>query len=111
WYVRRSRSWCRQKLLGCQCWTRRDCWRARPSIPQPVIVPRQYGAAAQFSRRLTEREGEYLNAEVKERDLAGAIGDRPALPDELVEPLLGDDAVAMIVGVAALGLAWRLPVN
>src|SRR5262249_39177275 len=60
---------------------------------------------------LAEREREGLDAGVEERDLAGAIGNRPALPDELVEPLLDDGAVALIVGVAAVGLVWRLAVD
>ena len=54
---------------------------------------------------LAEGEGVGLDAGVEEGDLEGALADRARLADELVEPRLGEDAVALVVDVAAVGAA------
>ena len=41
---------------------------------------------------LPEGEGVSFGAGVGERDLEGALGDGSVLPDELVQPLLGEGA-------------------
>jgi hypothetical protein len=48
---------------------------------------------------------------VEEGDLEGVLGDGATLPDELVEPLLGRGAVALVVDVGAVRGARRLPVD
>src|SRR5215468_9637148 len=59
-------------------------------------------AAAPCARRSPEREREGLHAGIEELDLEGAIADRPALSDELVEALLRHHAVAGGVDVVAV---------
>src|SRR5262245_33484072 len=60
---------------------------------------------------LTEGEGVRLDARLGEGDFEGAVGDRAALPDELVEPLVGGCAVALAVGVGSVGIVRWLPVD
>ena len=60
---------------------------------------------------LAEGEGVGLDAWVEEGDLEGALADRAGLADELVQPRVGDGAVALVVGVGAVRGSRRLPVE
>jgi hypothetical protein len=60
---------------------------------------------------LPEGEGVSFGAGVGERDLEGALGDGPVLPDELVQSLLGEGAGAVVVDVGSVIGAGRLPVE
>src|SRR4051812_22339681 len=58
-------------------------------------------------------EGEHVGAGpgVEERDPHRALADRAVLPDQLVEPLLREDPVAVLVDVEPVGAARWLPVE
>ena len=60
---------------------------------------------------LAEREHEGLDARLGEGDLERPVGDRAALADQLVQPLLIDYALALLVDVEAVSLAGRLAVD
>ena len=60
---------------------------------------------------LAEGEGVGLDAGVQEGDLEGAVGDGAGLADQLVQPGVGDCAVARLVDVGAVGGAWWLAVE
>ena len=64
-----------------------------------------------LQRALAEGERADFDAGLKERDLRGPLADRPGLADELVQPLLGDRAMALAIDVDAVGGAGRLPVE
>src|SRR6516165_5598458 len=49
-----------------------------------------------------ERERKRLHACIEKRDLEQAISDVPRLPDQLIQPLLGHRAVALLVNVTAV---------
>src|SRR5215831_12444240 len=68
---------------------------------------------ARFACRsgLAEGEAVGLSAGIEEGDLEGAAGDGSGLADELVDPLLGEGAVAVAVGVAAVRRTGWLPVD
>ena len=48
---------------------------------------------------LSEREGSDLDTGIEERDLERALGHVTPLPDELIQPRFGDQAVAVLVHV------------
>src|SRR4051812_4499534 len=58
-----------------------------------------------------EGEGVRLHARIEKGDLEGAIRDRRRLADQLVESLLGRDAVALAVHVQPVRDAWRSTVE
>src|SRR3954451_10084470 len=60
---------------------------------------------------LAEGEGVGLCAGVEEGDLERALGDRTPLADEVVQPRLGDRAVAVVVDVVPVVGARRLSVE
>ena len=60
---------------------------------------------------LAEGEGVGLDARVEEGDLEGALADGAGLADELVQPRVGEGAVALVVDVGAVGGARGLPVE
>jgi hypothetical protein len=60
---------------------------------------------------LPEGEGIGLGAGVGEGDLEGALDDGPVLPGELVQPLFGERAGAVLVQVGSVVRAGRLPVE
>ena len=60
---------------------------------------------------LAEREGECLYASTEEFDLEGSIDDGFRLPNQLIQPLFGDRAVAAIVHVKATSVTGRLSVD
>ncbi len=49
-----------------------------------------------------EGEGVCLNAGIEELDFECAVGDGAALPDELIEPLSGDDTLAVGIHIRAV---------
>src|SRR6185437_7020764 len=62
-------------------------------------------------RELAEGEREGLNAGIGECDLAGAVGYGTRLADQLVEPLIGNGAIAFGIDVRPVRPAGRLPVD
>ena len=58
-----------------------------------------------------EREREGLHARIEKLDLEQSIGDGPGLPDQLIQPLLGNRAVALLVDVDAVSSTWRLSID
>src|SRR4051812_32768563 len=58
-------------------------------------------------------EGEHVGAGpgVEEGDADRALADRAVLPDQLVEPFLREDPVAVLVDVEPVGATWWLPVE
>jgi hypothetical protein len=60
---------------------------------------------------LTECERKSLHARTQKLDLELAIDDRLLLPDQLVQPLLGHDALAVGVDVSSMSPARRLPID
>ena len=50
-----------------------------------------------------------MNARVEEADLERAVADRPALAEELIEPLAGHHALAVGVDVQAATVAGDAP--
>ena len=58
-------------------------------------------------RHLAEREREGLHAGIEKLDLEQPIGDRLGLPDQLIQALLGDRAVALVVDIDAVSRTWR----
>src|SRR5258708_22436559 len=62
-------------------------------------------------QRSPERERKCLRARIQKLDLELAIGDGLGLSDQLIHPLLGDRAVALVVDVDAVSGARRLSIN
>src|SRR5258708_1963991 len=58
-----------------------------------------------------ERECKGLHVRIEKFDLKLSIGDGVRLPDQLVQPLLGDCAVALFVNINSVSRAWRLAVD
>ena len=61
-----------------------------------------------MSCSLAECKGERLHARVEEFDFEGSIDDRRRLPDELIEPLFVDRAIAGLIDIQPMGRAGRL---
>src|SRR4051794_14759681 len=61
--------------------------------------------------RLAEGERERLDTRVEELDLELTVGDWRPLPDQLIQPLRGHAAGALIVDVGAMRSARRLPID
>ena len=74
-------------------------------------VPCRPGAVRMHRLGLAESERVGLRAGVEEGDLEGVVGDGAGLADELVEPRLGDRAVAVAVHIASMRGAGRLPIE
>src|SRR6266513_874260 len=94
----RSRSCCAAAIARRRS-TSRSWWRptaAPECATSRTSAPRWLGS---LPRESAERERERLDARVKELDFEETIRDRARLPDELVEALLGDRAVALCIGV------------
>src|ERR1700694_5816464 len=58
-----------------------------------------------------ERERKRLHARIEELDLELSVSDGVRLPDQLIQPLLGNRAVALVVDVASVSSARRLSVD
>jgi len=58
-----------------------------------------------------EGEGVGLDARIEEADLERMIGDGTILPNKLVEPLPGHDALAVGIDIGAMAVARRCAVN
>src|SRR5207248_9205087 len=56
-----------------------------------------------------ERKG--LQACIEKRDLELAISNVPRLSDQLIQPLVGHRAVALVVNVTSVGIARRLSIE
>ena len=59
----------------------------------------------------SEGEGKCLHAGVKKLDDKGVVGDRPLQPHELIEAVLGDDAIASGVGVHSMTFSRSLAID
>src|SRR5256885_15959587 len=62
-------------------------------------------------RGLAERERKSLHAGIEKLDLEPSIGDRLRLSDQLIQPLLGNRAVALFVDIDSVGGARRLSID
>src|SRR5512132_4096185 len=89
---RTGKSWTRYWPGGSSTLGRRRPRNPRDTVP---IVVTPCG--------LAEGEGVGLDTGVEEGDLQGAVGDRAGLAQELVQPRLGEGAVALLVEVGAVG--------
>src|SRR5262249_33705547 len=58
-----------------------------------------------------KRERKNRHARTEKLDVELAIGDGRRLPDQLVQTLFGDRAVALFVNVKAVSRAWRLSID
>src|SRR3954465_9568608 len=68
-------------------------------------------ASSAWEARLAEGEHVGLGAGVEEGDLEETVRDGAWLADKLVEPCIGDGALAALVGVEAVGGPGRLTVD
>src|SRR2546425_6204122 len=62
-------------------------------------------------RESAERESKSLHAGIEKLDLESSIGDGLRLPDQLIHPLLGDRAVALVVDVDSVSSARRFSID
>src|SRR2546428_4188980 len=69
------------------------------------------GCARTDLRQLAEGERVGLDTGSKERDLERAVGDRPPLANQLVQPLLGQRPVTLFVDVNAVRAAGRFSLD
>jgi hypothetical protein len=58
-----------------------------------------------------ERERKSFHARIEKLDLELSIGDGLGLSDQLVQPLFGNCAVALLVNVNSVSRAWRLSID
>src|SRR3954451_3018460 len=95
------------------CWAVHGAACAAPCSSVAALESRVSGSPDQgvAVSGLPEGEGVGLGAGVGELDLEGALGDGSVLPDELVQPLLGKRAGAVLVHVGSVIRAGRLPVE
>ena len=70
---------------------------------------RSYGSHA--ASRSAKREREGLHARIEKLDLEQSIGDGLGLSDQLIQPLFGNRAVALVVDVDAVSSARRLSID
>src|SRR5881275_310297 len=61
--------------------------------------------------RSAERERKSLHARIEELDLELSVSDGGRLSDQLIQPLFGNRAVALVVDVDAVSSAWRLSID
>ena len=66
---------------------------------------------AAVAEALAEREAVGLGPGSIEADLERAVGDRPALANQLMEPLLGQRAATLFVNVKAMRVTGRFSVD
>src|SRR4029077_17220711 len=62
-------------------------------------------------RQSTKRERESLHARIEKVDLELPIDDGPWLSDQLIQPLIGNRAVALFVNIGSVSGPWRLSVD
>jgi hypothetical protein len=62
-------------------------------------------------RESAERECKGLQVRIEKLDLELSIGDGLRLPDQLVQALLRDCAVALLVDIASVDRTWRLSID
>src|SRR5437016_2947861 len=62
-------------------------------------------------RASSERKDISLHARIEKLDFEHSIGNRLGLPDELVEPLFGGRAVALLVDVSSVSIPRRAPIE
>src|SRR6185437_10885739 len=80
-------------------------WSPKTSLLGDSTALWAAATAAQLSASmiaLAEREGEGLHAGIEEFDLEGAVLDGSLLPDQLIQPMEGDGAHALGIGVGAV---------
>src|ERR1700686_2647121 len=58
-----------------------------------------------------ERERESLQSRIEKTHFELTIGDRLLLPDQLIQPLFANRAVALFVDVNTVSRAWRLSID
>src|SRR5262245_10405472 len=69
-------------------------------------LPRSPGPAGS-----AEGERESLHVAVEKLDLERPLDDRLGRTNELIEPRLGDPAVALLIDIEAVGVSWRFSVD
>src|SRR6516164_9703706 len=84
---------------------RRRSW----SISSAVGLAQLHESALQG--RSAERERKSLNVRIEKLDLKLPIGDRFRLADQLIKALPGGAAVALLVNIASVSRARRLPID
>ena len=75
--------------------------------PQPLSRP---ALAARWSRS-AKSKGVGLNARIEKLDLEGVFRDAGALANELIKPMLVDDAAPVRIGVGVVISAWRRSID
>ena len=58
-----------------------------------------------------ERERERFDASIEKLDLELAVVNRPRLPNQLIQPLLGHPAITVVVDISAMCRARRLLID
>src|SRR5262245_11150649 len=87
---------------------RRRCRSISSAI---LIVSIMVSLIRYLRNRSTERERKSLHAQTEKLDFELSIGDGLRLSDQLVQPLLGHCAVALLVDVNSVRCAWRLSID
>src|SRR3712207_13315 len=84
----------------------------RPILNEPPMRSILFVAGIEcFCRGSAEREAISLHPRIEKLDLELPIGDGLRLPDQLVQPLVADRAVALLVDVGSVSIARRLSVD
>src|SRR5215208_591755 len=85
--------------------------RRRPGSTPSRRLPWRGDRVLGLGRGSAERERKSLDARIEELDLELSIGDGLRLPDQLIQPLFGERAVALVVDVVSVSGARRLSVD
>src|SRR5918999_4077765 len=84
----------------------------RPILTAPPIMSLLFVVGIEWLRRgSAEREAISLHPRIEKLDLEPSLGDGPRLPDQLVQPLFADRAVAPVVKVGSVSGVRRLFVD
>src|SRR5918992_1305114 len=84
----------------------------RPILNEPPIRSLLFVAGIECScRGSTEREAISLHPRIEKLDLEESIGDGLRLPDQLVQPLFAERAVALLVNLSSVSSARRLSID
>ncbi|HEX6557065.1 MAG TPA: hypothetical protein VF026_30155 [Ktedonobacteraceae bacterium] len=79
-----------------------------PHVPFLGLGPARVNSLCRGS---AEGEHKRLHACIEKLDLELAISNVPRLPDQLIQPLVGHRAVALLVNVTAVSCAWGLSIE
>src|SRR4030095_15276100 len=79
------------------------CWRSVRQSPGACWTAMTLPPLLTAPCGLAEGEGVGLDAGIQEGDLEGVLADRAGLAEELVQPRVGDRAVALVVQISSVG--------